>query len=190
MNFATTIDNLTVTGKEEAAGELIPIEKLKDFLIWRESEFIEKYEGMRHNSENDSCAVLRAELENGNMLLATVNSDLLKWDGKASHPWMLHVKITYGESAENNGMPYNDVSDLMVVFEDEMMEHLKDTDGYLNLAHTTADGVRDIYFACKDFRKPARVMDELALKYADDLKIAFDIYKDKYWRSVDHFGSA
>ena len=38
--------------------ELIPISKLKDFLTWREKEFIEKYEGTRHNTENDSYALL------------------------------------------------------------------------------------------------------------------------------------
>jgi len=190
LNFATTIDNLTVTGKQDAVGELIPIEKLKDYLIWRQSEFIEKYEGVRHNTENDSYAMLKAEAENGNPVLVTVNSDLLKWDNKASHPWMLCVKIIYGGSTENNGMPANEVSDLMVVFEDEMMEHLEDTDGYLNLAHTTANGERDIYFACKEFRKPARVLDEVVLKYFDDLKIQYDIYKDKYWRSLERFAGA
>ena len=188
LNFATLIDHLSVTGPAEAKAELIPIEKLKDFLTWRQSEFIEKYDGLRHDTERDNYSMLKAELENGNPLIATINSDLLHWDGKASHPWMLHVEITYGNSAENNGMPENDVSALMAAFEDEMMEQMKDTDGYLNLAHTTADGARDIYFACKDFRTPAKVMDLLVSKYAGRLKVTFDINKDKYWRTLERLG--
>src|SRR6185436_17614517 len=54
LNFATTIDNLTVIGKNDAQQELVPIEKLKNFLIWRQKEFMEKYEGVRLNTENDT----------------------------------------------------------------------------------------------------------------------------------------
>ena len=54
LDFAVTIDNLKVHGKSKNKKELIPIEKLKDFLIWRQKEFIEKYEGTRRNTIDDS----------------------------------------------------------------------------------------------------------------------------------------
>ncbi|HYC84357.1 MAG TPA: DUF695 domain-containing protein, partial [Chryseosolibacter sp.] len=50
LNFATTVDKIDVAGREGAKGELIPIAKLKDYLNWRQKEFIEKYEGTRHNT--------------------------------------------------------------------------------------------------------------------------------------------
>ena len=54
LNSVTTIDKLIIIGKENATKELIPIEKLKSYLVWREKEFVEKYEGVRHNTDNDT----------------------------------------------------------------------------------------------------------------------------------------
>jgi hypothetical protein len=55
----TTIDNLKIISKEEAQKELIPVEKLKAYLTWRQKEFIEKYEGVRRNTENDNYSILK-----------------------------------------------------------------------------------------------------------------------------------
>ena len=49
LNFVTTIDNVDFIEKQNAIEKLIPIEKLKDYLIWREKEFVEKYEGKKYN---------------------------------------------------------------------------------------------------------------------------------------------
>jgi hypothetical protein len=186
LNFVTAIDRVNITGKTDAVKELIPISKLKDFLTWREKEFIEKYEGARHNTENDSYAVLEAKLDNGHMLIATINTALLNWENKASHPWIMNIEIKYDGSG-NNGMPDNETSELMMAIEDEIMEHLTDADGYLNVGHQTTEGVREIYFACKDFRKPSEVLYQIKQKYSSQTDLDYDIYKDKYWRSFDRF---
>lgn len=47
LNFATQIDTFTVVGRDQAKKELVPIEKLKDFLLWREREFTEKYKSVK-----------------------------------------------------------------------------------------------------------------------------------------------
>jgi hypothetical protein len=62
-------------------------------------------------------------------------------------------------------------------------------DGYLSIGRQTADSVREIYFACKDFRKPSKVMHNIQMKYADQIEISFDLYKDKYWMSFNRFTS-
>lgn len=186
LNFATTIDSLTVIGKKEAQKELIPIVKLKYFLNWRQKEFIEKYEGVRHDTENDSYSSLEATLNNGKPLLAIVNSALLEWDRKASHPWILSVEIKY-DGEINNGLPDNETYQLLNKIEDEIMEELKDSDGFLNIGRQTADGAREIYFACKDFRKPSKVLHQLTKNYSNTITISFDIYKDKYWQSLNRF---
>ena len=186
LEFATTVDNLTISGNVDGAKELIPISKLKDFLIWRQKEFIEKYEGMRHNTETDNYSILEAELENGNPLFAVINTDILSWENKASHPWILKIEITY--AAENtNGMPGEATYQLLGEIEDKITNELKDADGYLNIGRQTANGSREVYFACKDFRKPSKVLFLLQNSCSNSVKLNYNIYKDKYWQSFSRF---
>ncbi len=186
LNLATKIDAISVVSKKEAKKELIPIEKLHDFLVWREKEFVEKYEGLRYDTENDTYSALEGELENGNPLVAIINSTLLNWDRKASHPWILVVTIPY-DGSEHNGMPNQETYALMDEVEDEILEALKDADGYLNIGRETVDGVREIYFACNEFRKPSKVLHEIKHNFERQLTISFNIYKDKYWQSFNRF---
>ncbi len=186
LNSVTTIDNLTVIPKNKVEKELIPITKLKDYLIWREKEFVEKNSGLRYDTENDMYSSLEAELKNGRPLVAIINTTLLEWDSKASHPWLLKIEITY-DGNNNNGMPDNETYELLNKFEDEVMFEIKDFNGYLNIGRQTADNSREIYFACKDFRKPSKVLHELTKKYSGKLNLTYDIYKDKYWQSYERF---
>ncbi len=185
LNSVTTIDSIRIIGNDNPENELIPIEKLKDFLIWRQKEFIEKYEGTRYNTEKDRYNSLEATLKNGKPLFAIVNSDLLDWDSKASHPWILTIEIKY--KGNKNGMPDKETYELMNKFEDELMLELKDSDGYLNVGRQTADSVREIYFACKDFRFPSKILDKFQSDYRNILDVDYDIYKDKYWQSFNRF---
>jgi hypothetical protein len=185
LNFATTIDTITIIGKDKAQKELVPIEKLKDFLIWREKEFIEKYSGIRYNTEKDNYSVLEARLQNGNSLLAVVNTDLLEWDSKPSHPWILTIEIKF--DGGTNGMPDNTTYELLEQVENEVLAELKDFEGYLSIGRQTAEGIREIYFACKDFRKPSKISEAIRQKYSDQLDMSYNIYRDKYWQSFNRF---
>lgn len=186
LTFVNNIDHLTIIGKEAAQKELIPVAKLKDFLTWRQKEFIEKYEGVRYNTENDSYSILEAELENGHHLIAVVNTELLNWDSKASHPWTAVLTFKY-DGRKNNGMPDEHDYALLGTIEEEMMQELKDIDGFLNIGRQTAKGEREVYFACKDFRKPSKVFFETQQKYKKNFEIEYDIYKDKYWQTFERF---
>lgn len=185
LNFATAIDNIVVIGKEKAQQELIPIEKLKDFLIWREKEFIEKYDGFWHSTATNNHAILEGTLQNNKPLLAVINTDLLNWDHKASHPWILTFLVEFNPGV--NGLPNNHTLTKLNKMEDTILEELKDSDGYLNIGRETANGIREIYFACKDFRKPPKVAEKIMAAYEDRFNISFDIYKDKYWQSFNRF---
>ena len=185
LNTVTSIDALQVIPKEQATEELIPIEKLKDYLIWREKEFIEKYEGTRYDTSEDSYRALEATLEDGKPLIAVVNNALLNWDRKASHPWILCIEINY--RGNESGMPDTNTYNLLNEMEDKLMLELKDEDGYLNIGRQTADHVKEIYFACKDFRQPSIVTTQFQERYKGKLDIDYHIYKDKYWKSMDHF---
>lgn len=188
LNLATKIDNIEFVEKNQAKKELVPLAKLKDFLIWREKEFVEKYEGIWHDTESDSYSGMEATLNNGLPLLAIINTDVLNWDSTASHPWIVNIVMEYNGN-ENNGFPNKNTLSFLNDIEDELMEDLKDIDGYLNVGRETADGKRKVFFACKEFRKPSKTIDAIIDKYADKIIIQYDIYKDKYWRTFDRYRS-
>lgn len=185
LESLTKIDSITVKGRVDNQ-KLIPVVKLKDYLIWRQKEFVEKYDGVRYDTADDECAVLEAELNSGNKLIATMNTDLLKWDRKASHPWIFTVTIKY-DGEGNNGMPDEETYQLLNEFEDKLLIELKDYEGYLYVGRQTADSEREIYFACKDFRKPSKLTSQIMESYTNRVEIDFDVYIDKYWKSFDRF---
>jgi hypothetical protein len=164
----------------------MPVAKLKEFLKWRQKEFIEKYKGTRYNTKNDSYSIFEAEHEGRNKLIATINTDLLSWDSKASHPWILKIEIPY-DGSNNNGMPDNETYQLLNQVEEDIMQELKDFDGYLNVGRQTAKNAREIYFGCKDFRKPSKVLNKIQKNYSDKFEIEYSLYKDKYWQSFERF---
>ena len=186
LNFVTQIDNFSISKKEDAEKELIPIEKLKDFLSWREREFTEKYDAATIKTREDSYSLLEGTLENGFPMLATVNVDLLQWDKKASHPWISVLRIKY-QGDEDNGFPNDKDYELFNLIEDEITLELKTEEGNLNLGRETADNIREIYFVSKDFRKISKVLAETVEKYPD-YDMSFEIYKDKYWQSFERYG--
>lgn len=183
-NTAIMVDVVQVAAPAEGQ-ELIPIEKLQGYLIWRQKEFVEKYEGVRYGTEEDSYSTMEAEDENGAPVFAIINQDLMSWDAKASHPWMLIVEIKF-DGAENEGLPDEATNDLMNEFEDEILRRLPDVDGYLNIGRETYKGTRTIYFACKEFRQSSKKMATLIHAYSGKLDVSYDIFKDKYWMTMNH----
>jgi len=186
LNSIIAIDNLNVTSKELATEELIPLLKLKDYLIWREKEFVEKYTDVRHRAADDTYTAFEGILENDLPIFAIINTTLLDWDGKASHPWIVTLKINYDGTA-TNGMPDQETYDLMDKFEEELMDSLPIDIGFLNIGRETADNLREIYLACTEFRKASRTIDRLIEEYRDNLQIDYSIYKDKYWKTFERF---
>lgn len=186
LDFVNNIDNLKIISRHEAEKELVPISKLKDFLTWRQKEFIEKYEGIRYDIQDDEHSILEAELESGNKLIAVVNTQLLNWDSKASHPWIAVITFKYDEN-NNNGMPNNNDYQSLNEIEEDILQQLSDKHGYLYIGRQTANNERDIYFACKDFRKPSKVFFKIQKDNDNKFEIEYDIYKDKYWQSFERF---
>ncbi|MDR6761845.1 hypothetical protein J2Y38_002054 [Flavobacterium sp. 2755] len=186
LHSVTLIDNMKVVGSNEISEELIPIEKLKDYLIWREKEFVEKYEGIRHNTEKDNYSGFESSTKDGGVVIGLMNADLLKWDNKASHPWMFIITIPF-DGSNSNGMPDKETYQLLNEIEDQIVLELKDLEGYLNVGRETLANKREIFFACKDFRKPSKTADELIKKYNDSFDISYQIYKDKYWQSFRYY---
>ncbi|GIQ57928.1 hypothetical protein Flavo103_10640 [Flavobacterium collinsii] len=186
LDSVTSIDNMKVIGNNEISEELVPIEKLKDYLIWREKEFVEKYEGIWYDTEKDNYSSFEAGTKEGGVLLAIMNTSILKWDKKASHPWIFIISIPF-DGSNTNGMPDEETYQLLNEIEDEIMVELKDSDGYLNIGRETGENKREIFFACKDFRKPSKTADAILKKYNSSFDISYEIYKDKYWQTFSHY---
>ncbi|WP_235922042.1 DUF695 domain-containing protein [Flavobacterium phycosphaerae] len=186
LDFVNNIDNLKIIGRQEAEKELVPIAKLRDFLIWRQKEFIEKYIGVRYDTNDDEHSILEAELKSGNKLIAVVNTQLLNWDSKASHPWIAVITFKY-DGQNNNGMPNEKDYESLNEIEESIMAQLSSKDGYLYIGRQTAKNEREVYFACKDFRKPSKVFLKTQQDYNTKFEIEYDIYKDKYWQSFERF---
>lgn len=187
INFLTDVDRLKYCAPNEAEKDLIPIEALPNYLETRQALYVEKYEGVRVFTENDNYSVMDGVSRSGNPLVATVNTDLLNWDKKASHPWMLVVTIPY--NGHTNGLPDGKTADQLNEIEDSLSQELTDANGYLNIGRQAADNERDIFFACTDFRAPARAAYRLQQRYKDSFALEYDIFKDKYWQTVRHFGT-
>lgn len=185
LSFATAIDNLTIISKNDAENDLRHINELKPYLIKRQSEFVEKYEGSRLNTDDDAYTLMEGELANGNPLIAVFNTTLLMWDRKPSHPWIASVGFKF--DGNEHGLPDENIYALLEKIEDDMLVELRDADGYLNIGRETANGERTVYFACKDFRKPSKVLYEISKQNSKEIEMDFEIYKDKYWQSFNHF---
>ena len=185
LRTVAVIDAIEIVGYVKSDKEFIPIEKLNEYLKWREREFREKYKGVRHNTDNDRYVTLTAELKNGDPLLAIINTDLLQWDATASHPWVMVITINY--EGDESGMPDDNTYQILNAIEDEIMKELKDFDGYLNIGRKTASNEREVYFACRDFRKPSKLLYKIQQEHKGIREINFEIYKDKYWRTFNRF---
>lgn len=185
LKSVTLIDNINIVGKEKAERELVPITKLKDFLIWREKEFIEKYEENYHYSDQDQFTMYEAELENGLPLIASMNTSLLHWDNKPSHPYIARVLIPY--ESDSNGMPTQETFDLTNAFEDSLIQELPAEKGYLHIGRQTGDSMKEIYFVAKEFRELSKTIQQNIEAFSPDLNIFYEIYKDKYWQTFERY---
>lgn len=183
----TEIDNMRFCGPSQADKACIPIEALGNFLETRRALFVEKYEGSRALTDTDGYAIMQAQLDGGMPLVATVNTDLISWDKKPSHPWMVVVTIPYNGTA-TNGLPDNETAEKLNQIEEAITDQLPDHEGYLNIGRQAAKNQRDIFYACADFRKPSKVVYAVQREYAS-MNIEYDLYKDKYWRTVEHLKS-
>ncbi|HEV2481677.1 MAG TPA: DUF695 domain-containing protein [Puia sp.] len=186
---ATLIDQAIVKGPSPDDQELIPMAKLIDFLNWKEKEFVERYQGVRHETENDNFSGLEGQDAEGLPSIGVVNQDLLHWDAKASHPWMLVIEIDYTKtkSAISNGMPDDEHYQCMCRLEEELTRRLTDSAGYLALGRETYKGKTTIYMACKEYRVASKTTHDLLQQYKAQLACSYDMYKDKYWRTMEKF---
>lgn len=185
LNFATQIDTFNVIGEKKANQEVIPVTKLKDFLLWREREFTEKYKNIKNYDKDEKFSIFEARLQNGLPLIAAINTSLLEYDSKASYPWVSVLKIQY-DGKSNNGLPEKRDYERLTEIEEKLIEELKSENGHLYIGRENADNVKETYFASKDFREPSKVFSRIIHSHPE-YKMSVEIYKDKYWQSFERY---
>lgn len=186
LDFVESIDRIKIISEATAERELIPITKLREFLAWRQKEFIERYDGIYYHAGHDTHTLLEAASETGNPMLAIINTRLMHWQDKASHPWIAVMTLKY-QADENKGLPTDRDYELLDRIEESAVTQLPDEEGYLYIGREIGDNEQNMYFACRDFRKPSKVLYIVQQNFKAQAPITFDIYKDKYWRSLEHF---
>ncbi len=181
LETVTLIDYLEVRGEDALTGEEVPLDKLKEYLVYREKEFIEKYNGIKHNSDDDSHVVCQATFE-GSPFFISVNKTLLDWDQKMSYPWIVKVQIPY--AGDKNGLPKDKQFDFMNEVEDMILETNENSSNLLFVVRETGNNKRCIYFVAQDFREASKCVNQALSLYTEKQGISYGIYKDKYWFSL------
>lgn len=183
----TKLDQVSVQSTQNAKKTALSIGHLKNILILKNSEISRLDKIIHLNTDEDEYVSLSGETQQGLPIMATLNSTLLNWSDKGSHPWMMLIDITYN-GHDSNGMPSSTDYEMLDVFEEELMQELKDSDGYLNIGRETGVNLRTIYMACKDFRQPSKVMKLMKQKYEKKFEIELSLFKDKSWHCLKKFG--
>jgi Family of unknown function (DUF695) len=184
FNACTLLDSVKVTGKAPNGKDLIPIEKLNDFLIWREKEFVEKYEEPYTNEAEESYGSFELETNDGLPIVAIMNQNYLEYDAKPTYPWMLVVLVDY---EGDNGMPDRPTYEFMDDINEELNKVLRVDMGYLNIGRITGNNKIKIYFACKEFRTSSKIVANVLKQSSKDFKVEYEIFKDKCWMSLNSF---
>ena len=183
--LSTSIDNLQLTGKENLSEDLVPITKLKDYIIWRQKEIDEDQYKSSYDTTLDKFSFLEASLENGKPLFATVNLELLDWPYKPAYPYTLIVEIKYDRAKE--GLPSLQDKEKFDQFEIEISKALSDPSLYIKFGSQLADGNLFLIFMCKEFRQSSKIVDKIRQSHKFKITSTYNIFKDKYWKSLERF---
>jgi hypothetical protein len=183
-NFITTIDYSDVKLLSQATEKPQPIEKLESYLKWRTKEFIDKYDSTEYNSEEDSFTMLEAS-DNGLKIIAVVNTSLMAWENKSSHPWFVIIDFKFSGS-NDTGMPTDSQMKNLEDLEEEITTALPKR-SFLNIARQTGNFHRKVYLAFKDFRQATRTLNLYDEHSKHNIELSYDIYKDKYWMTLNRF---
>ncbi len=182
----TQIDQLHIIPPSAATQPLLPMADLAPYLQQKHAAWQQAYAHVYHNSDQDDFASFEGEADNGQLIVGIIDSTLMQWAHKPSHPWMLTLHIAYDGSGLN-GMPSKQVYQHMEAFEDALMAQLPEHEGHLNLGRETGDDVRLVYIACKQFVEATRVLERLMPQFKQDMVVSYDVFQDKYWLSLQRF---
>lgn len=185
MNVATLLDHYEVSGPPPDASELIPVQKLPDYLTWRQKEFVEKYDNNAIELPKDTFNTIEGEDEDGNVMMAIAVASYEEWPHKPAFPWLVAVQMEY--AAAENGLPDEPLLQKLHDTEDAIISLLTKDLQTLYVASRTYSGFRTTYFYSKNFRDASRRLHEHLATYNGEVKISFFVERDKYWQNTKEF---
>ena len=186
LNSITLIDRFRIVNTLKAEAALIPIAKLPDYLNWREKEFIEKYQEETLPHLPETYTVFKANATDNSPYLGIINTSVLSWETKASHPWILVFSFRY-DGNNNQGMPETSDYDLLNDMEDELISYLTPEKGYLHIGRESHKNTREVFFACNEFRDGSKIALFFSFLYGLEFEVSYEIFKDKYWQTFEKF---
>ncbi len=186
LKFVQSIDQIKIIATPEDKSQMIPIEKLVDYINWRETEFVEKYTSSQSYQLHEAYNVLTATLENNQQLVAIINTALLEWDAKASHPWIGIFSITFNANTPN-GFPDDAMHTQLEQIEHNICLQLKEKQGVLYLGRQTLNSTRELFFTAKDYVYISKIFYAAKNHFEPQFEIHTDIFKDKYWVTFDKY---
>lgn len=162
------------------------IDNLEDLLDSKIQNYQIKYAGVRRCSKNDRYATYTNNTIRDYPSFAKMNTDLLQWEDKESHPWIAIININYSKKSIN-GMPDDSINNQLEEIETALLNELTDTEGYQHIGRSTINGIRSISMACHEYRKPSKVYYNIQNMYSNQFQISYVIYKDMYWETFSQF---
>jgi len=184
-----SIDNILVKGSDNSNNELIPIYKLQDYLIWREKEFVEKNHQMKYKSQGDDFISFEGTIDGNVPIVSSVNKNLIHWEFKTSHPWILSVIL----NIMDDSYPTEDHSQEKVIInkiQKDIDQLLPENKGYIFIGWHKIEGNIEIFYACQEYRRPSAALREIEANYAGQIDVKYDLVKDKYWRMFEWYASS
>lgn len=182
----TLIDNLSISNEKPKDIDLIPINKLKGYLKWREKEFVERYLANVNTAIEDTYTSFEVRMEDGPKLLAIMNTAALDWDGKSAYPWILKTTFKY---KGKDGFPVEADYELMEQIEAAIMARLPKEKGYIHIGREIGNNIRDLFIASSEFRHCSKVLHAIVAQNESQVSIEYNIFKDKYWQSFERYRS-
>jgi hypothetical protein len=190
LHTATMIDKYEVRGTPlpDEQIELIPLDKLENYLTWREKEFVEKYASRDASRPAESWGVLEAQDKQGKPMFSTVDAGFKNWEYVTAYPWLVQIDIDY--TGNENGLPDKRQMSELQQIEDGILELLKSNTSVLFIGHHTHDNLRSIYFHSADYMAVSKIIHHYLENMVSGYKTLFFIRKDKYWQNMAFFYNA
>lgn len=185
LNTACRIDYFDLYTQDNFPQEdLIPIEKLESYLVWRETEFLQKYENSSYTFPKENFVVLEGE-QNDQVIVAVINQGWNSWAYKPLFSWLIKIEIKFGDSEE--GMPTKEQLLEIQNLEDSIIENL-DSEHVCVVGRVTTEGVSTVLIYADEYKNCSRTIYHTLLNVPEtQLKFDYSLSKDKYWTAVERF---
>ena len=183
LNMATKIDQWELVFKAAVSPEieLIPIEKINDYINWREKEFLQKYDKNSYALlGNNGYAMMEAEWEDL-PFNALINRNWKEWPYKSVYSWCIKLDINF--NGNELGIPSMEQLVEIQNFEDHLIQELLPLE-ICHVGRTIHNNLSTIYFYSNEYLLVSKMVHEYLLKSEIALDVNYSITRDKYWRNV------